>query len=244
MIVERSMHPDWLSNTYLVAASPRSDAFLVDAGGPVEPLFATADEHGVDVTHVLLTHHHHDHVAELDRALERWPDARVLAHPGERVPGSNGDLHPDEEIRVGELRIQALHTPGHTAGMLSLLVGDQVFTGDTLFKDSVGGVRAPGHTTYGDLKRSIMEVLLALPPETVIRPGHTEPTSVSRELAHNPFVRIWRGVDPEGDRPCTALGEPATLILWAPDYDGGHKAWVRWQDGSDDIVPGSRVEPR
>ena len=53
-------------------------------------------------------------------------------------------------------------------------------------------------------------------------------------------MRIWRGLDPEGDEQCTALGEPATLVLWGPDYDGGHKAWVRWADGRDDIVPGSR----
>ena len=79
--------------------------------------------------------------------------------------------------------MQALHTPGHTRGMLSLLVdGTDVFTGDTLFKNSVGGVRAPGHTTYADLKRSIMDVLLALPPETTIRPGHTDPTTVADEL--------------------------------------------------------------
>ena len=62
------------------------------------------------------------------------------------------------------------------------------------------------------------------------------------ELAHNPFVRIWRGEDPEGQKPCTAFGRPATLILLATDYDGGHKAWVRWPGGSDDIVPGSKVE--
>ena len=55
-------------------------------------------------------------------------------------------------------------------------------------------------------------------------------------------MRIWRGLDPEGDEQCTALGDPATLVLWGPDYDGGHKAWVRWPDGRDDIVPGSRVE--
>jgi hydroxyacylglutathione hydrolase len=65
---------------------------------------------------------------------------------------------------------------------------------------------------------------------------------VAGELEHNGFVRIWRGIDPEGDEPCTALGESATLILFAPDYDGGHKAWVRWPDGADDIVPGSRVK--
>jgi hypothetical protein len=87
-----------------------------------------------------------------------------------------------------------------------------------------------------------MDTLLALPPATVIHPGHTEPTTVADELEHNPFVRIWRGVDPEGEAECLALGEPAQLILLADDYDGGHKAWVRWPDGRDDIVPGSRVE--
>jgi glyoxylase-like metal-dependent hydrolase (beta-lactamase superfamily II) len=242
MIVERSMTDNWLSNTYLVAAGPGSDAFIVDAGGPIAPLAEKVSEHELTVTHILLTHHHHDHVAELGDALERWPDAQVLAHPQERVPGTTGDLHPDDEVEIGGLKVKALHTPGHTAGMLALLVEGEVFTGDTLFKNSVGGVRAPGSTSYADLKHSVMEVLLALPPETVLRPGHTDPSTVAAELENNPFVRIWRGLDPEGSERCTALGDPATLVLWGPDYDGGHKAWVRWEDGSDDIVPGSRVE--
>jgi glyoxylase-like metal-dependent hydrolase (beta-lactamase superfamily II) len=117
-----------------------------------------------------------------------------------------------------------------------------VFTGDTLFKGSVGGVRAPGHTTYTDLRDSIMGTLMELPPETIIYPGHTDATSVGREWEHNAFIRVWRGLDPEGTDPCTALGEPATLILLGEDYDGGKKAWVRWPDGKDDIVPGSKVE--
>jgi glyoxylase-like metal-dependent hydrolase (beta-lactamase superfamily II) len=242
MIIERSMAPEWLSNTYLVAARDGGDAFLVDAGGPVLPLLTAADERGLNVTHVLLTHHHHDHVAELGEVLGRWPQAQVLAHPEERVPGTTGDMLPDQELAIGGLTVRPLHTPGHTAGMLSLLVdGTDVFTGDTLFRNSVGGVRAPGHTTYADLKRSIMDVLLALPPETRIHPGHTEPTTVAEELEGNAFVRVWRGVDAEGSDPCTALGEPATLVLLGDDYDGGHKAWVRWEDGSDDIVPGSKV---
>jgi hydroxyacylglutathione hydrolase len=241
MIVERSMSSDWLSNTYLVAGEPGGDGFLVDAGGPVEPLLARADELGVTVTHVLLTHHHHDHVAELDKVLERRPDAVVLAHAEERVPGTTGELRPGEKLEIGGLTIEPLHTPGHTAGMLALLVDGNVFTGDTLFKGSVGGVRAPGSTGYEDLRRSIMDVLLELPPETTVRPGHTDPTTVADELESNRFVRIWRGLDPEGSDVCTALGEPATLILLGDDYDGGHKAWVRWPDGRDDIVPGSRV---
>ena len=146
-------------------------------------------------------------------------------------------------VRIGDRGIEPLHTPGHTAGMLSLLIdGTDVFTGDTLFKGSVGGVRAPGATTYADLKTSIMETLLTLDPSTRIHPGHTDPTTVASELEKNGFVRIWRGLDPEGDSACTAMGEPATLILLGDDYDGGHKAWVRWPDGSDDIVPGSQVQ--
>jgi glyoxylase-like metal-dependent hydrolase (beta-lactamase superfamily II) len=241
MIVERSMSDGWLTNTYLVAAEDGGDAFLVDAGGPLEPLFAAADEHDLTVTHILLTHHHHDHIVDLDKAVEHWPDAEVLAHPEERVPGTTGNLEPGDELTIGGLTVKALHTPGHTAGMLSLLVGDNVFTGDTLFKGSVGGVRAPGSTGYADLKASIMDVLLELPPETTVRPGHTDPTTIGDELENNGFVRIWRGLDPEGSEPCTALDEPATLILLGDDYDGGHKAWVRWPDGRDDIVPGSKV---
>src|SRR3954449_1640373 len=241
MIVERAMDPDYLSNTYLVAAEPGGEAFFVDAGGPVEPLIEKADELALEPTHVLLTHHHGDHVQQLGELLERWPDLTVLAHPQERVPGTTGDLRPDEEVTAGGLTVKALHTPGHTAGMLALLVdGTDVFTGDTLFKGSVGGVRAPGSTSYADLKASVMDVLLALPPETRIHPGHTDPTTVGDELETNAFVRVWRGLDPEGSEACTALGEPATLVLLGDDYDGGHKAWVRWPDGRDDIVPGSR----
>ena len=78
MIVERSMSDGWLTNTYLVAAGPNSDAFLVDAGGPLDPLFAKADEHGLTVTHILLTHHHGDHIDALGEAIE-GPQAMLNA---------------------------------------------------------------------------------------------------------------------------------------------------------------------
>jgi hydroxyacylglutathione hydrolase len=243
MILDRSMNDSWLSNTYLVGDVSGGEGAFIDAGGPIGPLLEAVDRHALSVTHVLLTHHHHDHVAELGDLLERFPDAAVLAHPDERVPGVNETMQPGERVQVGELEVEALPTPGHTKGMLSFRVGKAVFTGDTLFKGSVGGVRAPGHTTYADLKESIMERLMKLPPETDLLPGHTDATTVAEEWEHNAFIRVWRGLDPEGSEPCTALGEPATLILLAPDYDGGKKAWVRWPDGSDDIVPGSQVQP-
>jgi glyoxylase-like metal-dependent hydrolase (beta-lactamase superfamily II) len=238
MIIERSMTEQFLSNTYLLAAGENGEALFIDAGGPMPPLFAAAESHGLTPTVVLLTHHHYDHICELDAIRERYPGIRVYADPREEI--ENTEPYADGEY--AGLAVRALHTPGHTAGMLSFVVEDQVFTGDTLFKNSVGGVRAPGHTTFADLRESIMDKLLALPAETTIRPGHTDPTTVADELEHNPFVRLWRGLDDEGTESCTAFGDPATLILWGDDYDGGHKAWVRWPDGSDDIVPGSQVQ--
>ncbi|HEX4186565.1 MAG TPA: MBL fold metallo-hydrolase [Solirubrobacteraceae bacterium] len=286
MIVEYSTHPQFLSNTYLVADGQGGPAFFIDAGGPVEPLIEAGERAGLEPTHVLLTHHHFDHVSEVGALRERWPQLEVLISPIERdllggVTGAGADgagaelgtLEAGDTLRFGALEVRPLHTPGHTAGMLSFLVGERrdadrpradgaragsgsrssapggftggeavVFTGDTLFRNSVGGVKAPGHTTYTDLRDSIMGTLMELPPETIIYPGHAEPTSVEREWESNGFIRVWRGLDPQGSEPCTALGQPARLVFLGEDYDGGTKAWVRWEDGSDDIVPGSRVE--
>jgi len=239
------MNDDFVSNTYVVADEPGGHAVMIDAGGPIEPLLQFLTRGPFELTHILLTHHHHDHVSEIDKVLERHPGTPVLIHELERdhVPAATGTMEPGVVITSGALEIEPIHTPGHTAGMLSLLInGTDVFTGDTLFKGSVGGVRAPGHTSYEDLRTSIMDKLLKLPPSTRIHPGHTDPTTVADELEHNRFVRIWRGLDEQGNEPCTAMGQPATLILWGDDYDGGHKAWVRWPDGSDDILPGSRVQ--
>ncbi len=243
MVLERAMNDGWLSCTYLVGDG-EGEAFFVDAGGPVEPLIETVRERGWRVTHVLLTHHHHDHVAELARLTDEFKLAEVLIHPSEAdlVEGVTGTIEGGRTIRAGGLDVEAIHTPGHTKGMLAFVAGGDVFTGDTLFKGSVGGVRAPGSTGYADLRRSIMERLLTLPAETRVHPGHREPTTVAEEWEGNPFVRLWRGLDAEGDERCTVWERGATLVLWAPDYDGGHKAWIRWDDsGEDDIVPGSQV---
>jgi len=288
VIVETASNPQFISNTYLVADGDGGPAFFVDAGGPVKPLIAAAERLGVTPTHVLLTHHHYDHVCDVDQLRARWPEIDVVINPveidlikaaaeenGGEAQGVEqmGAIVAGETLRFGTLEVCPLNTPGHTAGMLSFLVGDRadlasgvsaevrpkrgsstaspggfsggqavVFTGDTLFKNSVGGVKAPGHTTYTDLRDSIMGTLMELAPETIIYPGHAEATSVAQEWDSNSFIRVWRGLDPEGAEPCTALGEPATLVLLGQDYDGGTKAWVRWADGKDDIVPGSRVE--
>jgi hydroxyacylglutathione hydrolase len=245
VLLERSMHPDFVSNSYLVAAEPGGAGVLIDAGGPMDPLYEAIDRHGIEVTHLLLTHHHHDHVSEAAEVKERYA-CEVVAHPfeAEQIGGGLVDrtIEPGAVVEAGPLRFEALHTPGHTAGMLSFHVGQAVFTGDTLFKGSVGGVRAPGASGFEDLRHAIMDVLMQLPPETIVYPGHTDSTTVAEEWEQNGFIRLWRGLDEEGAEKCTVWGDEATLVLWAPDYDGGHKAWVRWADGRDDIVPGSQVE--
>jgi hydroxyacylglutathione hydrolase len=278
VIVETAMHPQFLSNTYLLADGHGGPAFFVDAGGPVAPLIDAAERMDLSPTHVLLTHHHFDHVCDVGELRERWPQLDVLISPVERdliaaAAGDDDDRQPmtpieaGDTLTFGELEVRPLRTPGHTAGMLSFLVGERsraaagprrsaasvapggfsggeavVFTGDTLFRNSVGGVKAPGHSTYADLRDSIMGTLMELPPQTVVYPGHSDATTVAQEWDGNGFIRVWRGLDPEGAEPCQALGEPATLVLLGQDYDGGTKAWIRWPDGADDIVAGSRVQ--
>jgi glyoxylase-like metal-dependent hydrolase (beta-lactamase superfamily II) len=220
MIVHRSMHPDWLSNAYLVADEPAGTAVFVDSGAPLEPLFRAVEEEQLNVTHLLTTHAHPDHVAGDDELVSRYGVEIV-----------KGDLE------AGGLVVRALETPGHSDDGLSFVVNETVcFTGDTLFRDAVGG---------GDLervRRSVMDVLIPLPPEMRVLPGHTEETTIGREAEENPFVKVWSGSEPEGTERVTVAGEPATLIVWSPDYDGKGKAWVRFDDGRDRIVGGSRVQ--
>jgi hydroxyacylglutathione hydrolase len=244
MIVERSMHPEWLSNAYLVADEAGGHGVIVDSGAPPEPLLEAIERHELTVEHLLLTHHHHDHVAENHVYRERL-GVQILAHAleAEQLLDVDRRIEPREKLEIGGLAIETLHTPGHTAGMLNFLVnGSDVLTGDTLFKGSVGGVRAPGSTGFEDIRSSILEVLMKLPPETRVHPGHTDPTTIGAEWESNAFIRVWRGLDEGSSDRCKVGEEEATLVLLAPDYDGGHKAWVRWDEsGKDDIVPGSMV---
>ena len=238
------MSDGWLSNAYLVADEPGGRGVLIDSGGPVEPLLEAIERNDLTVEHLLLTHHHGDHVAG-NEALKEKLGVEILAHELEARELADVDrtIAAGETLEVGGMRIEALHTPGHTAGMLAFVIDGLVFTGDTLFKRSVGGVKAPGSTGFSDLKSSIMDVLMNLPPETEVHPGHTDPTTIGDEWEQNAFIRLWRGLDEESEDRCTVWEQPATLVLWAPDYDGGHKAWVRWDEsGEDDIVPGSQVE--
>jgi hydroxyacylglutathione hydrolase len=233
VLLERTENPSWLSNAYLIADEPSGHGVLVDGNGVLEPLFERIEADGIEVTHVLLTHRHGDHVAGVDEAAQRF-GVDVLGHP---------ELSEGDVVRSGALEIRVMETPGHAPGHLAFVVdGTDCLTGDLIFRRTVGGTRGGGPTGFDDLRRSILERVLTLPPETRLHPGHRLPTTVAEETMENPFVRIWRGLDSGEAEPCRVGGEDATLVLWAGDYDGGHKAWVRFESGEDAIVGGSQVE--
>jgi hydroxyacylglutathione hydrolase len=246
VIVARTENPMWLSNAYLVADEARGAGVLIDGNDELGPLLERIQEDGIEITHVLVTHPHGDHVAGLAEARAQLGNPPLVAH--EATAAELDDeveitLEDGQAIDAGGMRIEALFTPGHAAGHLAYLVeGSDVFTADVLFKGTVGGTMAPGASGFADLKASVMR-LLELPSETTVHPGHREPTTIGEERERNPFVRIWRGLDSTGEEPCRVAGEPATLLLWAPDYDGGNKAWVVFGDsGEEAIVGGSQVQ--
>jgi hydroxyacylglutathione hydrolase len=246
LILERTENPQWLSNSYLLADRPGGSGILLDGNDTMEALLERAEAEGVTVTHVLLTHPHGDHVAGVAEARERLGGPKLVAHPAaaEEVEDEVDEtLEDGSRLETGGLEIEAIHTPGHAAGHLAYLVnGVELFTGDVLFKGTVGGTKAPGASGFEDLKSSVMR-LMELPPGTRVHPGHREPTTIGDELEGNPFVRVWRGLEEVGAESCTVWGQEATLKLWAPDYDGGNKAWVLFREsGEEAIVGGSQVE--
>ncbi len=251
MMLTRVEQSDWLSNAYLLFDEPGGTGVLVDSNTVTDPLVELAEREGIRISHVLLTHHHYDHVVGV-RTLAERAGAPILAHEltAELIDDEVDETFTDGGvIETGGLRIEVMHTPGHCADHCALAVnGTDVLTADVLFKGTVGGTRAPGATGFEDLKSSIMDRLAKLPPETRIHPGHREPSTIGDEWESNPFIRIWRGLDSEGAEPCTVgpadaeERDEATLVLWAPDYDGGNKAWVRFPDGSDAIVGGSQIK--
>jgi hydroxyacylglutathione hydrolase len=215
------MHPDWLSNAYLVAVEAGGTAVFVDSGAPLQPLHEAVERESLTPTHLLTTHAHADHVAGDEELVDRY-GVEIVKGP----------------LEVGRLSVNALETPGHAEGHLAYLVNDtDCFTADILFRDAVGG--GPDASV---IRHSVMDVLMTLPHETRVHPGHTEATTIGREWEENPFVLYWRGEAPSIDERVRVGGQDATLVVWSPDYDGKGKALVRFGDGREAVVGGSRVE--
>ena len=189
------------TNCYLLEDENTHAAAVVDPGDEAARILAQAKEDGVEIKLILLTHAHYDHttgVAELHKAL---PDVLVYLHPDdaarlgtpvfpplgmESTPYKDGDV-----VRVGDIDVQVLHTPGHTPGGVCLMAGDVLFTGDTLFQGSMGRTDLPGGS-YEQIMASLAR-LARLPGDFQVLPGHMGMSTLEAERKSNYYMQEAMG---------------------------------------------------
>ena len=193
-------------NTYMVYDEKTKEGFVVDPGGYSQKITDDAREAGVDIKYIILTHGHGDHIGGVEQTLEDFPGAKVVAHEAEaemlgnaqynesraccrRLISMEADIYVKdrETMKVGEMELTFLHTPGHTPGGMSIYVDKHIFSGDTLFCRSIGRSDFWG----GDqrtLLNSIKDKLYLFPDDTIVLPGHMGPTTIGDEKRGNPFV--------------------------------------------------------
>jgi hydroxyacylglutathione hydrolase len=197
-------------NCSIVVDEMTGTAIVIDPGGDFEKIRARLEKNGAKPTAIVHTHTHIDHVGAT-APLQRWSSAAARIHEADRVLYDmldvqaellgialpercelEGDLTDDTVLSAGAVAVGVLHTPGHTPGSVSFYVehaGERVaFTGDTLFRRSIGRT----DLWLGDSRlilKSVHERLLTLPPETRVVAGHGPPTTIGEERAYNPFLR-------------------------------------------------------
>ncbi|MBI3953071.1 MAG: MBL fold metallo-hydrolase [Chloroflexi bacterium] len=200
------------NNVYIVVAETTKECVIIDPGWNAEVILKDVREHDLKVRAILATHGHIDHtngiapvklqVAEAvvgihkgDAAMlepEHWRDACLrLAMTGVGVPDApvaDRWIEAGDSLDYGELHLEVRHTPGHSAGSVSYVGQGVVFSGDTLFMQSVGRTDTPGGS-WQQLLNSIRTQLLILPDETVVLPGHGPKTRIGIERGYNPFLQ-------------------------------------------------------
>ena len=188
------------TNCYLVADALTKEACLIDPGSGPYPIKSFINKEGLDLKFIINTHGHGDHIGanaffsvpifihKLDKDFLKDPDKNLSRAfmAGIVSPGAEKLLEEGDTLSLGGLELKVLHTPGHTPGSVSLIMDGAVFTGDALFAGSIGRT----DFEYGDqdqLIRSITQKLLTLKDDTIIYPGHGEPSTIGEEKKSNPF---------------------------------------------------------
>lgn len=206
MVVKNFISGPLAVNSYLVADEQTKKAFIVDPGGHNNNMVNFIKENGFDIEYIILTHGHGDHIGGVKAYLNEYPKAKLIAGSEEKELLENSNLNfsketcgvsislkadkyvaDNEMLKIGEMELQFLHTPGHTPGGISILVGDILFSGDTLFAQSIGRTDFPG-SSFNAIKSSIENKLYTLPNDTKVYPGHMGSTSIGFEKENNPFV--------------------------------------------------------
>jgi len=179
------------SNGYFLILQEQKAAAFVDPGGAPANIISTLRRSPVNLQYILLTHRHADHCDALAPVREAFPSARPVIHRldapalGTRARDSIG-INDGDALPFGDGEIRLRHTPGHTDGSSCFIYKGSIFTGDTLFAGSVGGLFGDDFG-YLDLLHGIETKLFCLPEDTVVLPGHGPPSTIGEERAHNPF---------------------------------------------------------
>ena len=186
MLVHSTRHPQWLSNSWLIADKIGGDAILIDSGGPSSRIDNYLDDNNLTLRHVLCTHHHYDHVENNDHYRQKYC-CEVCAHSNEvnLIDGAVSELIHNQILSCGGLEVRCLHIPGHTSGQLAFYVnGEVLFTGDTLFPGGPG--KSSSHEALNQIVESLKSHIFTLMDSTVVLPGHGEFTTIGdskREFA-------------------------------------------------------------
>lgn len=203
---------EWQTNCYLLGWRPSREAWLIDPGYQPARIIRQLQSESWNLSRILLTHAHLDHIAGVGLVREAFPECEVLIHPLERsfltdpelnlsahfepvvAPEATGELLDSSILMLGELSFEVIHTPGHSPGGVTLYQKENGFAlvGDTLFYRSIG--RSDFPTSNPDaLLASIVDRILVLPDETRIYPGHGPSTTVGSERRENPFLATIKG---------------------------------------------------
>jgi glyoxylase-like metal-dependent hydrolase (beta-lactamase superfamily II) len=210
MIVKQYEVGNFAVFCYLIGDEESQEGLFIDPADDTPRLLAEAKSHGLDkIKYIINTHSHVDHImgnAEMAKktgakiivheedakALVRTPSHLLEMFSATHSPPADILVKDGDVIQVGNVRLKVIHTPGHSAGGMSLHLDGMVFTGDTLFVGSVGRTDFPG-SSWDMLEASIRKKLYVLPGETVVFPGHnygpTPTSTIQYERRHNPFVR-------------------------------------------------------
>lgn len=193
------------TNCYLVYCDDTLDCAVIDPGAEAEKILPAILEAGLKPVVILNTHGHIDHIGANRDIKDRFgvplgihPLDRLLLEKAQELElsiflGAKESPLPDlmledgETIEIGHCRLGVIHTPGHTPGSVSFRSEAVLFSGDTLFNGGVGRTDLPGGSAR-DLELSIREIILPLPRETVVLPGHGPWTTIGEEWESNPFL--------------------------------------------------------